>query len=423
MEQKILAVGELSTVFSAVTDIKLGREECYVRQPGGLVLLTAMALKQFSVSCTVAGTVCSDALGRMLVEDMEKSGIDTGSVAISNGQTGYKILDGTGRRLIHSDSVFINKEIPEISSEMMENCRAVFVSADMLNTVEEKNLFSSLAEEAEKRNVLTIIGSAYKDFSDITVLSQADILCLDEKRFYLHDNVQDYFRGKTQVVLVFGKNYISVATKSTSLRLPCDMAICNKIPFGFAALISFFYRLDAKKDNLQEILSDASVVDALLQLMKSVCCVSEISELNGVSFCLKNNSNELLSFAQAQMDKAAPQAAKSKWRLRYHISAPSGWINDPNGLIQINGVYHVFYQLHPFSPEWGPMYWGHVSSTDLAHWKYEPIALAPDQPYEGGCFSGSAVNDNGILTLIYTAHNSDGKEVSECQCIARSYDN
>ena len=29
---------------------------------------------------------------------------------------------------------------------------------------------------------------------------------------------------------------------------------------------------------------------------------------------------------------------------QYHISPPKGFLNDPNGLAQFQGIYHVFYQ-------------------------------------------------------------------------------
>ncbi|MFZ3589531.1 glycoside hydrolase family 32 protein [Bacillus sp. DJP31] len=110
------------------------------------------------------------------------------------------------------------------------------------------------------------------------------------------------------------------------------------------------------------------------------------------------------------------------YRLGYHIMTPRGWMNDPNGLIQYNGEYHVFYQHYPYDSKWGPMHWGHVVSDDLVHWKHMPISLAPSEDYDiGGCFSGSAVNNNGILTLIYTGH-VDEKDPKEVQCLAYSED-
>lgn len=72
------------------------------------------------------------------------------------------------------------------------------------------------------------------------------------------------------------------------------------------------------------------------------------------------------------------------------------------------------------------MHWGHTTSRDLVHWKHEPVALAPSEPYEYdetkreiGCFSGSAVMNGDELTLIYTGH-VEGRNPKEVQAIATS---
>ena len=79
---------------------------------------------------------------------------------------------------------------------------------------------------------------------------------------------------------------------------------------------------------------------------------------------------------------------------------------DPNGLCYYKGRWHVFYQLHPYGTQWGPMHWGHVSSTDMVNWKREPVMFAPSLEQEkNGVFSGSAViDDNGDLRFYYTGH-------------------
>lgn len=91
-------------------------------------------------------------------------------------------------------------------------------------------------------------------------------------------------------------------------------------------------------------------------------------------------------------------------RPAYHFLPPANWMNDPNGLIQWDGRYHLFYQHNPYGPLWGTMYWGHAVSDDLVHWTDLPIALAPTPggPDEDGCWSGCAVNDGGTPTIIYT---------------------
>ena len=47
-------------------------------------------------------------------------------------------------------------------------------------------------------------------------------------------------------------------------------------------------------------------------------------------------------------------------RPAFHVTGAIGWINDPNGFSCYKGEYHLFFQYHPYSTEWGPMHWGHV---------------------------------------------------------------
>ena len=109
----------------------------------------------------------------------------------------------------------------------------------------------------------------------------------------------------------------------------------------------------------------------------------------------------------------------------FHITGERGWINDPNGLIYYNGQYHAFYQHYPFDTKWGPMHWGHVVSDDLTNWKYLPIALTPgDYCDRNGCFSGSALDYDGKLWLMYTGfiENQGGESIRQVQCLAESSD-
>ncbi|MGB5361648.1 MAG: glycoside hydrolase family 32 protein, partial [Eudoraea sp.] len=124
---------------------------------------------------------------------------------------------------------------------------------------------------------------------------------------------------------------------------------------------------------------------------------------------------------------------KEPYRPQFHFSPTEMWMNDPNGLVYNDGIYHLFYQYYPEDIVWGPMHWGHATSKDLVYWEHKPIALFPDE--NGYIFSGSAVldknNTSGLGTLdnpplvaIFTYHDinkeKDGSNDFQTQGIAYS---
>lgn len=108
----------------------------------------------------------------------------------------------------------------------------------------------------------------------------------------------------------------------------------------------------------------------------------------------------------------------------FHFSAPTGWMNDPNGFSMYQGEYHLFYQYNPYSVHWDSMHWGHAKSQDFIKWEYLPAALAPDQEYDNfGIFSGGAVEADGKQYLMYTGVEekilpNGSRQILQNQCLA-----
>jgi len=127
---------------------------------------------------------------------------------------------------------------------------------------------------------------------------------------------------------------------------------------------------------------------------------------------------------------------REKYRPQVHFTPAEHWMNDPNGMVYLDGEYHLFYQHNPEKSEWGPMHWGHAISKDLVHWTHMPIALYPDSL--GYIFSGSAVYDkfntsglgtdeNPPLIAFFTYHDMKAEKEEryheiETQAIAYSLD-
>ena len=90
-------------------------------------------------------------------------------------------------------------------------------------------------------------------------------------------------------------------------------------------------------------------------------------------------------------------------RPQIHFTPKNGWLNDPNGLIYINGKYHMFFQYNPAEAFWGNPHWGHAESYDLIHWEEKDVALFPDE--RGAMYSGSAILDEKNLLGLNDGEN------------------
>ena len=112
------------------------------------------------------------------------------------------------------------------------------------------------------------------------------------------------------------------------------------------------------------------------------------------------------------------------YRPLVHFSPEFGWTNDPNGMVYVNGEWHLSLQYNPYGTSHGNMHWGLSVSKDLIHWKDEPAIIAPDEL--GSIFSGSAVVDHDntagfgkdAVVAIYTSAGQGQR-----QSIAWSTDN
>lgn len=105
-----------------------------------------------------------------------------------------------------------------------------------------------------------------------------------------------------------------------------------------------------------------------------------------------NTDEELLRYRELR-----ERLAGDPYRPLYHFSPPAGYMNDPNGLCEWQGRYHLFYQFYP--PGRDHVHWGHAVSEDLVRWRDLPLALYPDK--ERDCYSGQTLVEPHRVIAIY----------------------
>ena len=145
--------------------------------------------------------------------------------------------------------------------------------------------------------------------------------------------------------------------------------------------ITYSYKLRKEQDGIWRLIFTKTVnwepfpMDETTQAMKD--------EIDHLAMTVRRHREQLLA---------------DPWRPGYHFTVPEGVAIpfDPNGAIFWQGRYHLFYIFQDTRSGIKSDHWGHVSSTDLFHWRHHPTGLLEGM-YSGNCF----LNEDGIPTMCY----------------------
>lgn len=233
------------------------------------------------------------------------------------------------------------------------------------------------------------------------------------------------FLGMTSVVqadfswtirhLVCEQNIVSLEVTEDYLLLP----IQDDAPEGKICVV----KDNEQKGTLMNVRLARERVDSYVPFALSAYKGQHISiEIQGVP-------ETALCWKELKLSGSFDMANRESFRPVYHHTPAYGWMNDPNGMFYKDGVYHLYFQYNPYGSVWGNMHWGHSTSTDLMHWKFEGCAIVPDA--WGAIFSGSCVVDHEntagfgkeAVVAFYTSAKSTPWGDIQMQSMAYSLDN
>lgn len=233
------------------------------------------------------------------------------------------------------------------------------------------------------------------------------------------------FLGMTSVVqadsswtirhLVCEQNIVSLDVKENYMLLPVQ----DDAPEGKICIV----RNNVQEGTFMNVRLARERVDSYVPFVLSAYKGQHISiDIQGVP-------ENALCWKELKMSDSFDMTNKEKFRPVYHHTPAYGWMNDPNGMFYKDGVYHLYFQWNPYGSVWGNMHWGHSTSTDLMHWKFEGCAIVPDA--WGAIFSGSCVVDHentagfgkGAVVAFYTSAKATPWGDIQMQSMAYSLDN
>ena len=250
-------------------------------------------------------------------------------------------------------------------------------------------------------------------------------MCIRDSAYTIKVTLLGLFLGMTSVVqadsswtirhLVCEQNIVSLDVTEDYLLLP----IQDDAPEGKICVV----KDNEQKGTLMNVRLARERVDSYVPFALSAYKGQHISiEIQGVP-------ETALCWKELKLSGSFDMANKESFRPVYHHTPAYGWMNDPNGMFYKDGVYHLYFQYNPYGSVWGNMHWGHSTSTDLMHWKFEGCAIVPDA--WGAIFSGSCVVDHEntagfgkeAVVAFYTSAKSTPWGDIQMQSMAYSLDN
>lgn len=117
----------------------------------------------------------------------------------------------------------------------------------------------------------------------------------------------------------------------------------------------------------------------------------------------QNKKKGLGDVSKEYIEEIKKLALESSYYPKFHIAPKCGLMNDPNGLCQIDGWYHIFYQWFPLGPVHGLKHWYHLKTKDFVNYTDMGVAVYPDSDIDCcGSYTGVISGEENGFKVYYT---------------------
>ena len=443
----VIAIGELLIDFTPVGRTAEHNElfECHA---GGAPANVVTALSRLGASTAFISKVGGDRFGSLLHQRLLDEGIDVSEVSFTDEASttvAFVHLDDQGDRSFSffrkpGADTLLNSE--DISLERIQQCKVLHFGSVSLTHQPARSATQTAVIQAKEAGVLLSFDpnlrmSLWESEEEakqqiLWGIHQADILKISEEELFFICNTHDIEKASLKLQHQFDIPLIVVtlAEKGCYYRLShlegyiegFQVDTMDTTGAGDAFLGCLLYHI---------LKSDSALEHVTTQQMISMLT---FANAGGALVTARKGALEAMPTLDEieQFMKSNQKQTTDVFRPGFHFAPAANWANDPNGLVYYEGMYHLFYQYHPYSTKWGPMHWGHAVSEDLVQWQHMPVALFPDE--HGAIFSGCCVvdwqnssglfeNTHGLIAIFTHADNHpDNNQPRQRQSLAYSSD-
>lgn len=187
--------------------------------------------------------------------------------------------------------------------------------------------------------------------------------------------------------------HLSYAIGNSKLDISIDFRTVEVVVEGHNAYISPI-RIDTSKGRTSQKYHLRKDTDGVWRIVYTQVVDWESGPMDDKTQALKDEIDRTAMVVRSHREKLL----RDRWRPGYHFVAPEGVAMpfDPNGAIYWKGRYHLFYIFQDKRFGKKSDHWGHISSTDLFHWRHHTTGLLEGM-YSGNCF----LDERGRPTICY----------------------